>query len=56
MNFRASFGENITGESWIIRDIWQSTIYRYCHRVGLAQYPKRIKSPAIGTLIGRALW
>jgi hypothetical protein len=56
MDFRASFGENITGESWIIRDIWQSTSYRYCHRVGLAQYPKRIKSSAIGTLIGRALW
>ena len=56
MEFRASFGENITGESWIIRDIWQSTSYRYCHRVGLAHYPKRIKSSAIGTLISRALW
>ena len=56
MDFRSSFGENITGESWIIRDIWQSTSYRYCHRVGLAQYPKRIKSSAIGTLISRALW
>jgi hypothetical protein len=56
MEFRASFGENITGESWIIRDMWQSTSYRYCHRVGLAQYPKRIKSSAIGTLISRALW
>ncbi len=56
MDFRSSFGENITGDSWIIRDIWQSTSYRYCHRVGLAQYPKRIKSSAIGTLISRALW
>ena len=56
MEFRASFGEKITGESWVIRDIWQSTSYRYCHRVGLAQYPKRIKSSAIGTLISRALW
>jgi hypothetical protein len=55
MNFRSSFGEDITGESWIIRDIWQCTSYRYCHRVGLAQYPKRIKSSAIGTLISRAL-
>ena len=36
MDFRESSGEKITGESWIIRDIWQSTSYRYCHRVGLA--------------------
>jgi hypothetical protein len=25
MDFRASYGETITGESWIMRDIWQTT-------------------------------
>jgi hypothetical protein len=24
MNFRASYGENITGESWVMRDVWQT--------------------------------
>ena len=25
MEFRRSFGEQINGESWIMRDIWQTT-------------------------------
>ena len=27
MEFRASFGESITGDSWVIRDIWQSNTF-----------------------------
>ena len=26
MNFRRSYGEIITGESWVMRDIWQTQI------------------------------
>jgi integrase len=55
MNFRASFGENITGESWILRDIWQKTSIRYSHNIGMAKYPKQFKSIAVKTLIGRVL-
>jgi len=27
MDFRASYGEKINGESWIIRDLWQTIVY-----------------------------
>jgi len=55
MDFRASFGEKITGESWILRDIWQKTSIRYSHNIGMATHPKQFKSVAVKTLIGRAL-
>lgn len=55
MDFRASFGEKITGESWILRDTWQKVRPRYAHRIGLAKYPKQFKSSGVKTLIGRAL-
>lgn len=29
MEFRVSYGENITGESWVMRDIWQTTNITY---------------------------
>ncbi|HKI07820.1 MAG TPA: hypothetical protein VKA09_05450 [Nitrososphaeraceae archaeon] len=55
MDFRASFGEKITTESWILRDTWQKVKPRYSHRIGLAKYPKQFKSSGVKTLIGRAL-
>jgi hypothetical protein len=55
MDFRASFGEEITGQSWILTNIWQKVKPRYSHRIGLAKYPKQFKSTGIKTLVGRAL-
>ena len=55
MDFRASFGEEITGESWVLRNTWQKVKPRYGHRIGLARYPKQFKSTGIKTLVGRAL-
>ena len=55
LDFRASFGEEITGESWILRNTWQKVKPRYSHRIGLAKYPKQFKSTGIKTLVGRAL-
>ena len=55
MDFRASFGEEITGESWVLRDTWQKTNIRYGHRIGLAKYPKQFKNTGIKSLVGRAL-
>lgn len=55
MDFRASFGEEITGESWILRNTGQKVKPRYSHRIGLARYPKQFKSTGIKTLVGRAL-
>jgi hypothetical protein len=55
MDFRASFGEEITGNSWILRNTWQKVKPRYSHRIGLAKYPKQFKSTGIKTMVGRAL-
>jgi len=56
MDFRASYGEKITGESWLMRDLWQTTNIDSRYRNGLATYPKRLKSSGIKRIIERALW
>jgi hypothetical protein len=56
MDFRASYGETITEESWLMRDIWQTTNMNYWAKVGLATAPKRLKSSGIKRLLERALW
>jgi integrase len=56
MGFRASYGEKITGESWIMRDIWQITNVNCRAKYGLATCPKRLKSSGIRRLLERALW
>lgn len=55
MDFRASYGEIITGESWLMRDIWQTTNTTYGAKWGLATIPKRLESIAIKRIIDRAL-
>ena len=52
MDFRASYGEKISGESWIMHDIWQTTNITYGANLGLATYPRKLKSSEIK----RALW
>jgi hypothetical protein len=56
MDFRASYGEKITGESWLMRDLWQTTNMNYGAKWGLATNPKRLKSTGIKRIIERALW
>jgi hypothetical protein len=56
MDFRASYGENISGESWVMRDIWQTTNITYGANLGLATCPIRLKSSGIKRLLERALW
>ena len=55
MDFRTSFDEEITDESWILRNTWQKVKQRYSHGIGLAKYPNQFKSTAIKTLLVRAL-
>ena len=55
MDFRASYGEKITGESWLMRDLWQTTNMNYGARWGLATNPKRLQSIAVKRLLDRAL-
>ena len=56
MDFRASYGEKISGESWVFRDLWQTTNITYGANLGLAAYPKKLKSSGIKRIIERALW
>jgi len=56
MDFRASYGENVTGNSWLMRDLWQITNMNYGARWGLATNPRRQKSGGIKRLLERALW
>jgi hypothetical protein len=56
MDFRASYGEKITGDSWVFRDLWQTTNIKYGANFGLATHPKKLKSGGIKRIIERALW
>jgi integrase len=56
IEFRASCGEKISGESWLVRDIWKSTNVKFQNRGGLATVPRRLKSSGIRSIIARAEW
>lgn len=54
MDFRASFGEQITGESWLMRDLWQIKSQRFGNYLGLAKNPQQFSSAGIRMLINDA--
>lgn len=56
MEFRSGYGEVITGDSWLMRDIWQTTNITYGAKLGLATCPKKLRSSGIRRLLERALW
>jgi hypothetical protein len=56
MEFRASYGEKIAEDSWVMRDIWQTTNSNYGAKRALATSPKKLKSSGIKRLIEHALW
>jgi len=56
MDFRKSYGEKINGESWVMRDLWQTTNVKYGAKWGLAAYPKKLKSSGVKRIIERSLW
>ena len=56
MDFRSSYGERITEESWLMRDLWQTTNMNYGAKWGLATNPKKLQSIAVKRLLDRALW
>jgi hypothetical protein len=56
MEFRSKYGEKITGDSWVMRDIWQTSNMKYGAKFGLATNPKKLKSSGIKRLIEQALW
>ena len=54
MDFRKLHGEEITGESWLMRDTWQKIDRNHGHRIGLAKFPKRMNSTSIRNMIYEA--
>jgi hypothetical protein len=54
MEFRQLHGEEVNGESWLMRDIWQKTDKAHGHRIGLAKFPKKLTSSAIKNIIYEA--
>jgi hypothetical protein len=56
MDFRTQYGEKINGDSWVMRDLWQTTNMNYGAKFGLATFPKKLKSSGIKRLIEHALW
>jgi hypothetical protein len=54
MDYRFSYGEEISGESWLMRDKFP-TVDQQRGRSGLAKYPKKLGSEAIKKRLLRAL-
>jgi hypothetical protein len=55
MDYRSEHGENITGDSWVMRDLWQTTDMNDGAKFGVATYPKRLKSSGVKSLLVRAI-
>jgi hypothetical protein len=53
MNYRKACGEVVTGESWLMRNLWDVTTPK---GKGVVTVPKRLKATGIKRLIERALW
>jgi integrase len=56
MDYRSEFGEEISKDSWLMRDIWQTSNMKYGAKFGLAIDPKQLKVHGIKNLVNRALW
>jgi hypothetical protein len=56
MDYREQCGERISGESWVMRDIWQTYGMDYGAKFGLAENPKKLQSIAVKRIIERGLW
>lgn len=54
MDFRQSFGEKISDESWVMRNLWQIKSQRYGNYLGLAKHPKKFSVDGIRMLINDA--
>jgi hypothetical protein len=57
MLFRKNSGEDVTGESWLMRDLWSTTDFDSFKNstLGLVQYPRKLKSSGVKSLIERAM-
>jgi hypothetical protein len=57
MDFRKESGEQITGKSWVMRDLWNTRVSsRRRGAAGIANMPVRLKSSGLKRLMEDALW
>ena len=54
IRYRIDAGENVIQDSWLMRNMWQTTSLSYGAQWGLAKYPKQLKSVGVKSLIDRA--
>ena len=54
MDFRQSYGEKISPDSWLMRNTWKKVDIKQGSRAGLARKPLKFQSSGIRLLIGRA--
>lgn len=54
MDFRKLHGEEITGESWLMRDTWEKIDRDHSHRIGLAKSPQFFGAISIRNMMGEA--
>lgn len=54
MDFRASFGEKINSDSWVMRNLWQIKSQRYGNYLGLAKNPVKFSADGIRMLLNDA--
>lgn len=53
MNYRKESGEEVTKDSWLMRNLWDVTTPR---GKGVVTIPKKLKSSGVKRLMERALW
>ena len=53
ISYRKESGENISPESWVMRNIWNSSKGR---RLGIVKEPKKLQSTGVKRLVETALW
>ena len=51
MDFRSSYGELVTGESWLMRNKWRTSDMKYGARTGLASAPQQLKTNGIKSMM-----
>lgn len=56
MDYRTLHNETISGDSWVMRDLWRTSNIRRGGAHGLAGFPHQLKHKGVKTLMGRALW
>ena len=59
MDYRALHGEQITPDSWLMRNMWRTMDVRRgrnCGRIGLATRPKKLEYEGLKKVVNRALW